>query len=76
MAMQNNDPAFSLGRPIGMAVTQAIAVYKTAFPDLKCTVQDTITGNDKVVLHWTLSAANLGEFLGNHLPGDMVEASD
>jgi len=43
--------------------TQASAVYRTAFPDAKIVVEDTIAEADKVVIRWSGSATHKGPFL-------------
>lgn len=42
---------------------QASAIYRTAFPDAKIVVEDTIAGADKVVIRWSGSATHKGPFL-------------
>jgi steroid delta-isomerase-like uncharacterized protein len=40
---------------------QFIALYKTAFPDLRPTVEDEIAEGDKVVSRWTIRGTHQGE---------------
>ena len=40
---------------------QFIAMYKTAFPDLKTTIEDEIAEGDRVVTRWTLRGTHQGE---------------
>ncbi len=42
-----------------------IALFHTAFPDLRCTVEDEISAGDKLAAHWTLRGTHTGAFLGN-----------
>jgi steroid delta-isomerase-like uncharacterized protein len=43
-----------------------IAMFRSAFPDLHCTVEDEITQGDKVAAHWTMCGTHTGLLLGNH----------
>ena len=43
--------------------TQASAIYRTAFPDAKIFVEDTIAEADKVVIRWSGYATHKGPFL-------------
>jgi steroid delta-isomerase-like uncharacterized protein len=42
-----------------------IAAYRAAFPDLSVTVEDLISGEDKVVVRWTARGTHQGAFLGH-----------
>ena len=42
-----------------------IAMFRTAFPDLQCNVEDEIREGDKVAAHWTMRGTHKGSFLGN-----------
>ena len=54
------------GMPAGrMGLKQLIAMLRTAFPDLHCTVEDEINQDDKVAAHWTMRGTHQGRFLGN-----------
>ncbi len=44
---------------------QLIAMFRSAFPDLHCTVEDEINEGDKVAAHWTIRGTHTGLFLGN-----------
>jgi steroid delta-isomerase-like uncharacterized protein len=44
---------------------QWIAMFRMAFPDLHCTVEDEIIQGDKVAAHWTMRGTHKGQFLGN-----------
>ena len=39
-------------------------MYKKAFPDLLCTVEDMVAEGEKVAVYWKISATNLGELWG------------
>ena len=44
---------------------QLIAMFRSAFPDLQCTVEDEINEGDKVAARWTIRGTHTGLFLGN-----------
>ncbi len=48
-----------------MGLKQLIAMFRTAFPDLHCTIEDEIIQGDKVAAHWTMRGTHKGPFLGN-----------
>lgn len=48
-----------------MGFKQLIAMLRTAFPDLICTVEDELNQDDKVAAHWTMRGTHTGLFLGN-----------
>jgi steroid delta-isomerase-like uncharacterized protein len=50
-----------------------IVMFRTAFPDLKCTVEDEIREGDKVSAHWTMRGTHKGSFLGNPPTGRLVQ---
>jgi steroid delta-isomerase-like uncharacterized protein len=43
---------------------QAVSMYRSAFPDLQITVEDTISQGDKVVLRWRSEGTHRGELMG------------
>ena len=43
---------------------QLIAMFRSAFPDLHCTLEDEINAGDKVAAHWTMRGTHQGLFLG------------
>jgi len=43
---------------------QASAIYRTAFPDAKIVVEDTVAESNKVVIRWSGHAMHKGPFLG------------
>lgn len=60
----------SWGMPAGrMGIKQSIAMFRSAFPDLHCTVEDEISEGDKVAAHWTMRGTHRGAFLGNRPTG-------
>jgi len=40
------------------------AMFLSAFPDLRFTVEDTVAEKDKLVASWTISGTHKGEFMG------------
>ncbi len=50
-----------------------IAVFRAAFPDLHCIVEDEIWDGDQFAAHWTLRGTHKGSFLGNPPTGRPVE---
>jgi steroid delta-isomerase-like uncharacterized protein len=48
-----------------IGLKQLIAILRTAFPDLHCTVEDEIIQGDKVAAHLTMRGTHKGLFLGN-----------
>lgn len=48
---------------------QWITIFRTAFPDLHCTVEDEIYEQDKFAAHWTMRGTHRGPFLGNRPTG-------
>ena len=46
------------------AVRQVALLFRSAFPDLRLTLDDLVTAGDKVVARWTLSGTHQGAFMG------------
>jgi steroid delta-isomerase-like uncharacterized protein len=58
------DPTVS-GRGVGpTAYRRQVERFLKGLPDLKFTVDDTISENDKLVVYWTVSGTHSGELLG------------
>ena len=51
-----------------------IAMFRNAFPDLHCILEDEIRQGDKLAAHWTMSGTHKGSFLGNPPTGRPVDA--
>lgn len=49
-----------------------IALFRTAFPDLVCTVEDEIVEGDKFAVRWAMHGTHRGMFLGNPPTGKQV----
>lgn len=43
---------------------QTVSMYRSAFPDLRLTVEDAISQGDRVVLRWRSEGTHRGELLG------------
>ena len=43
---------------------QIVATYRTAFPDMKLTIDEQIAEGDKVVTRWTADGTHRGELMG------------
>jgi steroid delta-isomerase-like uncharacterized protein len=53
------------GATVGPAAyKKQLAVFVAGFPDLRFTVEETISEKDKIAAIWTLSGTHKGEFLG------------
>ena len=62
------------GAPQGPAgLKWLVAMFRTAFPDLRCTVEDEIREGDQFAAHWTLRGTHKGPFQGNPPTGKLVE---
>jgi steroid delta-isomerase-like uncharacterized protein len=48
-----------------LGLKQIIANLRSAFPDLRCTVEDEIGEGDKLAAHWTMRGTHKGSFFGN-----------
>jgi steroid delta-isomerase-like uncharacterized protein len=46
------------------AYKRQVAVFVAGFPDLRFTIEDMITEENKVVVCWTLSGTHKGEYMG------------
>lgn len=58
------------GMPVGVAgFVLFYGMLRTAFPDLRYTVQDIIAENDKVVVRWKWHATHQGIFFGMEATG-------
>ncbi|TFH35650.1 MAG: ester cyclase [Anaerolineales bacterium] len=50
-----------------------IAIFRTAFPGLHCTVEDEIREGDKGAAHWTIRGTHKGLFMGNLPSGKRMQ---
>jgi steroid delta-isomerase-like uncharacterized protein len=51
-----------------------VVMYRTAFPDLLCTIEDEIREGNKVAAHLTMQGTHRGLFLGSPPTGRQVKA--
>lgn len=51
-----------------------IAMFRNAFPDLHCTLEDEIKQGDKLAAHWTMRGIHTGLFMGNPPTGKEMQA--
>ena len=51
---------------------QGMAVFHTAFPDLRFTIEDVVAEGEKVVVRWTLHATHAGEYQGHAPTGKTI----
>src|ERR1051326_6274657 len=58
----NHDPAAPELPPGPRGVIENVRAYRTGFPDLKFTFNETIATGDKVVVRWTVSGTQQGTF--------------
>jgi steroid delta-isomerase-like uncharacterized protein len=54
---------------------QLIAAYRTAFPDLKVTLDDIFAEGEMVAFRWSVSGTHLGDWLGIPPTGNHVTAT-
>ena len=50
-----------------------IALFRTAFPDLRCTVEDEIIERNKFAVRWSMRGTHQGMFLGNPSTGRQID---
>jgi steroid delta-isomerase-like uncharacterized protein len=68
------DPYIEAGEIRGaQTVKDNIVWFRSAFPDLSCTVEEQVAEGDKVVSRWTLRGTHRGEFFGVGGTGNQVE---
>ncbi len=51
---------------------QLVASFRTAFPDLQCTIEDEIIHRDKVAAHFAMRGTHQGSFLGHPSTGKPI----
>ena len=51
---------------------QFAAGFRSAFPDLTCTIEDQVAEGDKVVTRWTIRGTQQGEFRGIAPSGEQI----
>jgi steroid delta-isomerase-like uncharacterized protein len=50
-----------------------IAIFRTAFPDLRCAVEDEIVEGVKFAVRWSMRGTHQGMFLGNPPTGKQID---
>src|SRR6266516_2389300 len=69
----DHTPGSPPGLPPGPeGLKQFAAVYFTAFPDLRITIDDLVAEGDKVVTRWTTRATHQGDLMGIPPTGKQV----
>jgi len=58
------DPVFPNMAPGIESMKRHMQTSRSAFPDLKFTINDVIAEKDEVVVHWTAQGTHQGQFLG------------
>jgi len=58
------DPVFPSLAPGVESLKRHIAMCRSAFPDLRFSLDDMIAERDEVVVHWTANGTQEGQFLG------------
>jgi len=53
-------------------IKQALVAWRSAFPDIRFSIDDEIAAGDRVVIRWTLDATHGGEFRGAPPTGKKV----
>ena len=64
--------AFGGGSPGPVGLKWLIAMFRTAFPDLHCTVEGEIREGDQFAAHWMMNGTHRGLFMGNPPTGRQV----
>ena len=60
----------SWGAPASrLGLKQMIANLRSAFPDLRCVVEDEIREGDKLAAYWTMRGTHKGSYFGNQPTG-------
>jgi predicted ester cyclase len=76
MAPNYVDHSIPSGLPPGTeGLKQATTTYRTAFPDLKATLDDIFAEGDRLAYRWSVSGTHLGEWLGIPPTGNHVTAT-
>jgi steroid delta-isomerase-like uncharacterized protein len=60
----NQDPTAPMPEPGRAGFKQLVTQYRTAFPDLQCTVDEIIDAGDRVVTRWTTRGTHKGDLMG------------
>jgi steroid delta-isomerase-like uncharacterized protein len=61
------------GSPAGPAgVKQMVTMYRSAFPDMRVTIEDLVAEGDKVAARWSVTGTHRGELMGIPATGKRV----
>ena len=55
------------------SIRQFVTVYRSAFPDVKFTIEDQVVEGDKVVMRYTITGTHKGEFQGIAPTGKSIQ---
>ena len=55
------------------SIRQFVTVYRSAFPDVKFTIEDQVAEGDKVVMRYTITGTHKGEFQGIAPTGKSIQ---
>jgi steroid delta-isomerase-like uncharacterized protein len=76
MAAEYVDYSIPSGLPPGTeGLKQVISTYRTAFPDLKATLDDIFAEGDRVAYRWSTRGTHLGDWLGIPPTGNHMAAT-
>ncbi len=70
-----HDPSFPSDVHGPEGIKLYVNAYRTAFPDIRVTVEDQLAEGEKVVTRWIARGTHLDEFLGLAPTGDTVSVS-
>ena len=59
--------------PSGLTPRMSISAFRGAFPDARFTVEDVIEERDRVVVRYSITGTNTGEFFGSPATGRRVD---
>ncbi len=68
-------PGWPLVPPGPAGFKQLATMFRTAFPDLRYTIEDMITEDDKVVIRYSACGTNSGELVGMPPSGEQVDVT-
>jgi steroid delta-isomerase-like uncharacterized protein len=60
----NYDPVGPMLEPGRSGLKKQVALYRTAFPDLQITIEDTVSEGNKVVIRWKAHGTHRGDLMG------------
>lgn len=72
---QRIDPNLSAETRGGAGVAGYVAEVRSAYPDFKLEVTDTVSEGDRLVVHWTVTGTHRGTFRGIAPTGKRIKIS-